>query len=254
MLFRSKEPIIQAQGQNRILVQVPGLTDPQRLKDILGRTAKMNFHLEDGAGSLAEARAGRVPAGDLYLPGDRDGEFYLVQRTPIVGGDRLTDAQPGFDSRTGQAIVNFKFDTTGGRQFGNATRENVGKKLAIVLDGRVISAPVIREAILGGSGQISGNFTTASATDLAVLLRAGALPAPLKIIEERTVGPDLGADAIRAGIAAVIVGFALVVIYMVMAYGLFGSFADVALIVNLFLVLAVMSLDRKITRLNSSHT
>ena len=242
MLFRSKEPIIQAQGQNRILVQVPGLTDPQRLKDILGRTAKMNFHLEDGAGSLAEARAGRVPAGDLYLPGDRDGEFYLVQRTPIVGGDRLTDAQPGFDSRTGQAIVNFKFDTTGGRQFGNATRENVGKKLAIVLDGRVISAPVIREAILGGSGQISGNFTTASATDLAVLLRAGALPAPLKIIEERTVGPDLGADAIRAGIAAVIVGFALVVIYMVMAYGLFGSFADVALIVNLFLVLAVMSL------------
>ncbi|MBI3709031.1 MAG: protein translocase subunit SecD [Proteobacteria bacterium] len=244
----TKEPIIQAQGQDRILVQLPGLREPERIKALLGKTAKMNFHLLDVSNSVADAVAGRVPAGSELMPADKDVEaggqprMYLVQRRPIVAGDRLTDAQPGTDSRNGEWVVNFKFDSVGARQFGQATRDNVGKPLAIVLDGRVISAPVIREPILGGSGQISGSFSVASAQDLSVLLRAGALPAPLKVIEERSVGPDLGADSIRAGLVAVVIGFSLVVVYMVLAYGLFGLFANVALISNLFLIMAAMSL------------
>ncbi|HEX9461370.1 MAG TPA: protein translocase subunit SecD [Alphaproteobacteria bacterium] len=244
----TKEATIQTQGKNRILVQVPGLDDPSRLKAIIGTTAKLSFHLLDLNGSITEARAGRVPPGDELLPADKeigaDGKpvTYLVQRRVLVSGDRLTDAQPGSNPQSGQWVVNFSFDGVGARQFGDVTKNNVGKPFAVVLDGKVITAPVIREPILGGRGQISGNFTAQSASDLALLLRAGALPAPLKIIEERTVGPGLGADSIRAGVYSCIVGFTLVVLYMIAAYGLFGFFADVALVVNLILIIAAMSL------------
>jgi preprotein translocase subunit SecD len=238
----TKEPTIQTQGQDRILVQLPGLKEPERIKALLGKTAKLSFHLLDLNNTPTEARSsGRVPPGDDLLPGDRDGEFYLVQRRVLVSGDRLTDAQPG-TSQNGQWVVNFTFDGAGGRQFGEVTRQNVGKPFAVVLDGKVITAPVIREPILGGKGQISGSFNVQSATDLSVLLRAGALPAPLKIIEERTVGPDLGADSIKAGIYSVLAGFALVVVYMIAAYGLFGLFANIALFANLALVIAAMSM------------
>ncbi len=244
----TKEPSIQTQGTNRILVQLPGLNDPERIKRLLGQTAKLTFHLVDLNGSVTEARAGRVPPGDLFLPADKDAgpdgkpQMFLVQRRVLVSGDRLTDAQPGTNPQTGQWVVNFTFDGVGARQFGDVTRQNVGKPFAVVLDNKVITAPVIREPILGGRGQISGSFNAQSASDLAVLLRAGALPAPLKIIEERSVGPELGADSIRAGIYSCLAGFALVVAYMLAAYGLFGFFANVALVANLALIIAAMSM------------
>jgi len=244
----TKEPSIQTQGKNRILVQVPGLDDPGRLKTIIGTTAKLSFHLLDLNASVSDAKAGRVPPGDELLPADKengpDGKpvQYLVQRRILVSGDRLTDAQPGNNSQNGQWVVNFAFDGVGSRQFGEVTKANVGKPFAVVLDGKVITAPVIREPILGGRGQISGSFTAQSASDLALLLRAGALPAPLKIIEERSVGPGLGADSIRAGIYSCLAGFTLVVMYMIAAYGLFGFFADLALVANLVLIIAAMSL------------
>lgn len=241
----TKEASIQIQGQDRILVQVPGLTDPQRLKKIISETAKMNFHLVDVQNSLADAMAGRVPPGSILVPADSATDsqrMYLLQRRVSVDGANLTDAQPGTNSQSGEWVVNFKFNSKGARDFAEVTRQNVGKPFAIVLDNKVISAPVIREPILAGSGQISGSFNAASATDLSVLLRAGALPAPLKVIEERTVGPELGADSIRAGFYAVGVGLILVVTYMWLAYGLFGLFANVALVFNLILIVAVMSL------------
>jgi preprotein translocase subunit SecD len=243
----TRDPTIQAQGQDRILVQLPGVREPERIKALLGKTAKMTFHLLDTTGSIAEARAGRTPPGSLLLPADREVEAggqsrqYLVQRRVMVAGERLTDAQPGQNSQTGEWVVNFKFDSVGGRQFGDVTRQNVGKPLAIVLDGKVISAPVIREPILGGSGQISGSFTAALATDLSVLLRAGALPAPLNVLEERSVGPDLGADSIEAGKLASILGIVLVVSFMIVCYGLFGVFANIALFFNLALLMALLS-------------
>lgn len=243
----TKEPSIQTQGTDRILVQLPGLKDPEHIKTLLGKTAKLTFHLLDLNSSVAEARAGHVPPGDELLPSDQlgpDGKpvLYLVQRRILVSGDRLTDAQPGTNPQTGQWVVNFTFDGVGARQFGDVTRDNVGRPFAVVLDGKVITAPVIREPILGGRGQISGNFNAQSASDLAVLLRAGALPAPLKIIEERSIGPGLGADSIRAGVYSCIAGFALVVVYMIAAYGLFGFFANLALVANLVLIIAAMSL------------
>ena len=165
----------------------------------------------------------------------------MIQRRVAVGGDRLVDAQPSFDSRTNEPVVSFRFDTAGGKRFADITRKNVNKPFAIVLDGKVVSAPVIREPILGGSGQISGGFTTQEANDLALLLRAGALPAPLTILEERTVGPGLGADSIAAGKVASLIGLLLVIIFMVVVYGLFGIFANVALLVNMMLIVAVLS-------------
>jgi SecD/SecF fusion protein len=236
------EPSIQRQGANRILIQMPGLEDPQEIKKILGKTAKMTFRLVDTEASVE----GRPPVGSETLEEDtaRGGgpaRKWVVKRRVEVSGDSLTDAQPG-TAQNGEWVVNFKFDSVGSSRFAQITRENVGKPFAVVLDDKVITAPVIREPILGGSGQISGSFTAASANELAVLLRAGALPAPLNIVEERTVGPDLGADAIRAGIASVAVGFALVVAYMIAAYGLFGFFAVVALVTNLFMILGALSL------------
>jgi preprotein translocase subunit SecD len=242
----TKEASIQTQGTDRIVVQLPGLKDPERVKELLGKTAKLTFHLPDLDNSVAEAGAGRVPPGDELLPSDQVGpdgkpQMYLVQRRVLVSGDRLTDAQPGTNPQNGQWVVNFTFDGVGTRQFADVTRDNVGKPFAVVLDGKVITAPVIREPILGGRGQISGNFSAQSASDLAVLLRAGALPAPLKIIEERSIGPGLGADSIRAGVYSCVAGFTLVVVYMIAAYGLFGFFANVALIANLVLIIAAMS-------------
>lgn len=239
----TREPTIQRQGKNRILVQVPGLDDPERLKRLLGKTAKMSFHLLDNKGSMTDALQGRIPPGTMLLS-SAEGEVrrYLVKKRVAVAGDRLIDSQPSYDSRSGQPIVNFRFDTLGGKKFGDVTKKNVNRPFAIVLDGKVISAPVIREPILGGSGQISGNFTISGAQDLALLLRAGALPAPLTILEERTVGPGLGADSIASGKIASIIGLVFVVVFMVITYGIFGIFANVALFVNMALILGGLSL------------
>lgn len=233
------DALVARQGQSRVLVQLPGVEDPNRVKELLGKTARMTFHLLDETADLSRATP---PPGVLFLPGDRPGERYAVRRQVAVDGANLTDARAAQDSRTGEWVVNFQFDSIGARRFGEVTRQNVGRPFAIVLDDKVISAPVIREPITGGRGQISGSFTAASANDLAVLLRAGALPAPLTVVEERTVGPELGADAIRAGILAMAAGTIFVFLYMALAYGLLGWFADIALVVNIVLVLAVLSL------------
>ena len=239
----TREPVIQRQGERRILVQAPGLDDPQRLKELLGQTAKLSFHLVDESMSAERAVSGRPPAGSEVLYSDTVPAVpYLVRKRVMVSGENLVDAQPAFEQISNQPVVNFRFDNTGARRFGAVTQENVGSPFAIVLDGQVISAPVIREPILGGSGQISGNFTVESANDLAILLRAGALPAPLEIIEERTVGPGLGADSIRAGAIACVIGLAAVLVFMVAAYRRFGLFADIALLVNLVMLLGALSM------------
>ena len=242
-----REPTIQRQGDDRILVQLPGIDDPERVKRLLGKTAKMTFHLVDEKASLSEALAGRVPPGSKLMPSadeflsDGRPRMYLIRKRVMVSGDTLIDSQPSFDSRDNQPVITFRFDTSGGKRFADATRKNVGVRFAIVLDGKVISAPVIREPILGGVGQISGRFTVQETQDLSLLLRAGALPAPLTILEERTVGPGLGADSIAAGKVASIIGMVLVVVFMVVAYGLFGLMANVALVVNMVLITAVLS-------------
>lgn len=236
----TKEPTIQAQGSDRILVQLPGLGDPQRVKALIGTTAKLSFRLVD-----PDATPDRVPPGDEALPGDRIGANgqpikYVVRKRVMVSGETLVDAQPSFQD--GQPVVSFRFDSNGARRFADATTENTGKLFAIVLDNKIISAPVIREPITGGRGIISGSFTAQSASDLALLLRAGALPAPLTVIEERTVGPDLGADSIKAGAIASAVAIALVIVFMLVFYGLFGFFADIALFFNLAMLLASLTL------------
>jgi protein-export membrane protein SecD len=242
----TKEPTIQRQGEDRILVELPGIDNPERVKALLGRTAKLTFQLVDGSASVDDARHGKMPPGDEILPSEeraaRAGQppFYLLRKRVIVGGDMLVDAQVQFQNN--EPVVAFRFDSAGAKRFGDATKENVGKPFAIVLDHKVISAPVIREPIIGGSGVISGSFTVQTASDLALLLRAGALPAPITILEERTVGPDLGADSIHAGAVASIVGVVLVIVFMFLFYGLFGIFADIALLFNLSLMLGALSL------------
>ncbi len=232
------EALIARQGQNRILVQLPGVEDPARIKDLLGKTARMTFHLLD---ETADPRAPTAPPGAMILRADRGEDRYVVRRGIAVDGANLSDARAGQDGRTGEWVVNFTFDATGTRRFADVTRANVGRPFAIVLDDRVVTAPVIREPITGGRGQISGSFNAQSANDLAVLLRAGALPAPLTVVEERTVGPELGADAIRAGILALAVGTAFVFLYMGLAYGFFGWLANVALLVNIVFMMGVLS-------------
>src|SRR6516164_1568012 len=234
------EPTIQREGTDRILVQVPGLQDPSRLKEILGKTAKLDFRMVDVSMTPEQAEQSR-PADSEILPGER-GEKYLIEKRVLVSGADLVDAQPGFDQRTNEPVVNFRFNSAGARKFAEVTQANVGKPFAIILDNKVISAPVIREPILGGSGQISGNFTVQSANDLAILLRAGALPAPLTVIEERTVGPGLGQDSINAGEHAAYVGAALVVVFMLVTYGLFGLFANIAVAVNVAMIFGILSL------------
>jgi preprotein translocase subunit SecD len=237
------EPLIQRQGTDRILVQVPGLQDPTRLKQLLGQTAKLDFRMVDTAVPPETARQGNLPREDeLLYSSDEPKTPYVVEKRILVSGEDLTDAQPGFDQRTSEPIVTFRFNTSGARKFAEVTQQNVGKPFAIILDNQVISAPVIREPILGGSGQISGNFTVESANDLAILLRAGALPAPLTIIEERTVGPGLGADSIAQGKISAYVGAAMVVLFMLVTYGLFGVFANVALLVNVVMIFGVLSM------------
>lgn len=238
------EPLIARQGVDRVLVQVPGLQDPSRLKELLGKTAKLTFRMVDLTVPVDQALQGRVPPESevLYGSAAENKQPYLIEKRVVVSGEDLTDAQPGFDQRTSEPIVTFRFNTNGARRFAQATQENVGRPFAIILDNEVISAPVIREPILGGSGQISGNFTVQAANDLAILLRAGALPAPLTIIEERTVGPGLGQDSIEKGMRAAWIGALLVVIFMFATYGLFGLFANVALAINVAMIFGILSM------------
>ncbi len=237
------EPLIQREGNDRILVQVPGLQDPTRLKQLLGKTAKLDFRMVDSAVTPQQALQGHLPPEDEILYSQsQPKEPYVVEKRVLVSGADLTDAQPGFDPRTSEPIVSFRFNTSGARKFAQVTEQNVNKPFAIVLDNQVISAPVIREPILGGSGQISGHFTVQSANDLAILLRAGALPAPLTIIEERTVGPGLGADSIAQGKISSYVGAAMVIFFMLVTYGLFGLFANIAVAVNVAMIFGVLSM------------
>jgi len=246
----TREPTIERQGEDRILIQVPGLKDPEHLKQTLGKTAKMTFQLVDEAADRAGAgQRGVAPIGDEILPVQNKNpkaipQLIVVEKRVMVAGDRLVDASAGFDSRTGEPTVNFRFDSVGAREFADVTKAYPPQtqRFAIVLDKQVISAPIINEPILGGSGQISGSFTPQSASDLAILLRAGALPAPLKVIEERTVGAELGADSVRAGRYSALAGLLLVALFMIARYGLFGLFADLALTLNVVLLLAILTL------------
>ena len=234
----TKEPVIQRQGTDRIVVQLPGLQNPEYVKTLLGKTAKLSFHMVDSRSTAADARRGKLGSSSRLIKGE-GGETYVISRKPVVGGENLVDAQAAFQE--GQPVVSFKFNTIGGKKFGEATKNNIGERLAIVLDNEVISAPVVQSAITGGSGIISGNFTLESANDLALLLRSGALPAPLEVLEERTVGEGLGSDSIREGITASIIGLIAVIVFMVLAYGLFGIFTTVTVLMNLFLMLGALS-------------
>ncbi|MGB7404826.1 MAG: protein translocase subunit SecD [Pacificimonas sp.] len=236
----TREPTIIRQGEDRIVVQVPGLDDPQALKDLLGQTAKLEFKLVDLEADPEAVLRGRAPPGSEILTDLETGQPIAVKRRVMVTGDQLIEAQQTFQE--GQAVVNFRFDTTGAQRFARVTRENVGRPFAIILDDGVISAPRIQSPILGGSGVISGNFTTESANELAILLRSGRLPVELAVIEERTVGPDLGADSIRAGGFASILAVALVMVFMFVTYGRFGFWSNVALAFNMTLIIGVMSL------------
>lgn len=236
----TREPTIQRQGERRILIQVPGLGSAEELLLLLGKTAKLTFHLVEGRTNNMDRNPG---PGLRVFPAVEQGESgYIVKRRALVSGENLEDAQAGFDSRTSEPVVNFRFDGVGARKFARVTADNVGTAFAVVLDGEVITAPVIREPILGGSGQISGNFTVESAQRLAILLRAGALPAELTVLEQRTVGPGLGADSIAAGKIATVIAFAAVLIFMFLSYGRFGLFANIALILNVAMITAILSL------------
>jgi len=229
----TKDPTIIRRGNDRILIELPGLDDPNRIKNLLGKTANLTFRLvsetEDSFGS------------ELLFYEDDDGQLNISKRV-ILSGDNLINAQPKLDREINEAVVSFTFDRTGSKKFARATSSNVGKRMAIILDNKIISAPVIREAILGGNGQITGDFTFQSATDLALLLRSGALPAPLNIIEERTVGPDLGEDSIKAGAISLAIGFLLVIGYMLFKYKFLGIIADLALIINLILLIGILTI------------
>ena len=231
----TNEPIIQVQGKQRVLVQLPGLENPDRIKSLLGQTAKMNFRMVDEkAMSLLGEK--KYFVGSEVLEGDDFGINYIVKKRIGVSGDNLVDANASVD-QFNRPIVSIRFDSIGSRKFADLTAKNVGKRFAIVLDKKVISAPVIREAIPSGSAQISGNFSFDSANDLAILLRAGSLPAPISIIEERTVGPSLGQDSINAGVISVIIALSLVLIYMILIYGKIGLIANFVLIINFLFII-----------------
>ncbi|MGD9864087.1 MAG: protein translocase subunit SecD [Pseudodonghicola sp.] len=235
----TREPTIQRQGTDRILIQVPGIGSAAELKAIIGTTAQLTFNPVVSRGTDAEAAAG---VGNKVIPAlNETGVYYTVESVPVVTGEELVDAQPSFD-QNGRPAVSFRFNTTGARKFGDYTRDNIGSPFAIVLDDEVISAPVIQAHIPGGSGIITGNFTVEESTNLAVLLRAGALPAGLDFLEERTIGPELGQDSIDAGKVATGVAFAGVLVFMVLAYGLFGIFANIALILNIAMMFGLLSL------------
>lgn len=234
------EPTIQRQGDTRLLVQVPGFGDSERLKNIISQTARLTFHMVYPGMTADQAEAQGLPAGTMILP-SQDGGRELLYEDIALGGESLSDAQPSFDQQRGIPVVTFRFDTRGAIAFGEITSANVGQRFAIVLDNQVITAPVIQQPITGGTGQISGSFTTASANDLAVLLRAGALPASLDVVEERSVGPSLGADSVRGGVTAGIIGGVSTIVFMLIAYGTFGAFANVALVLNIGLVIGALS-------------
>ncbi|MDR9484560.1 MULTISPECIES: protein translocase subunit SecD [Sediminimonas] len=235
----TREPTIQRQGSDRILIQVPGVGSAAELKEIIGTTAQLTFQPVVSRTSDKDASPG---AGNEVLPSlDTPGQYYILERAPVVSGEALVDAQPSFD-QNGQPAVNFRFNTSGARKFGDYTAENIGNPFAIVLDDEVISAPVIQSHIPGGSGIITGDFTVEESTQLAVLLRAGALPAELIFLEERTIGPELGADSIEAGKIACIVAFIAVLVFMVLSYGTFGLFANAALLLNVGLIFGLLSL------------
>jgi len=238
----TSEPYIQRQGEDRILVQLPGLKDPTRIKNLLGKTAKLQFRFVD---TSIEAEPGKAIPGVDILPEEEKGRnvYYAVKKQIIVTGENLVNAQPGFDQYN-RPDVTFKFDSLGAKKFGDATRNNVGKIFAIVLDDKVISAPRIETPITGGEGSITGSFTVQEAQDLALLMRAGALPAPLNVLEERTVGPGLGADSIVSGERATIIGILLVVAFMFVAYSFFGAIANIAVLFNLILLFAALSVSQ----------
>jgi preprotein translocase subunit SecD len=234
----TREPTIQRQGNDRVLIQVPGIGSAAELKALIGTTAKLTFNPVVQITQNQNADPG--PRNKLVPDLNDKGVYYIIEETPVVGGEELTDAQPAFD-QNGRPAVNFRFNPAGGRAFGDYTGENIGKPFAIVLDDQVISAPTIQAHITGGAGIITGNFTLEESTQLAVLLRAGALPAKMTFLEERTVGPELGADSIAAGKSAAIIGMVAVVVYMIASYGLFGVFANIALAINIALLMAVLS-------------
>ena len=230
----TNEPNIIKRGNNRILVELPGLDDPMRIKSLLGKTANLTFRFV--------AQKNNDTFGVEMLPFEDGSNEVLVNKRIILNGENLLDAQPQMNNQTNETVVSFTLDRVGAKRFGKATRTGIGKQLAIVLDGKIVSAPVIRDAIVSGSGQISGNFTFQSATDLALLLRSGALPAPLNIIEERTVGPELGQDSINAGFFALSIGFLLVIIFMFFKYKVFGLIANITLLINLFLLIGILTI------------
>ena len=229
----TKEPTIIRRGNDRILIELPGLDDPNRIKNLLGKTANLTFRLISDEDNNFGSEL-------IFYP--EENRKISVNKRVVISGDNLENARPAFENTLNQSVVNFTLDRVGAKKFGKITTNNLGKRLAIILDGEIISAPVIRDAILGGNGQITGDFTFQSATDLALLLRSGALPAPLNIIEERTVGPDLGEDSIKAGSISLLIGFILVIIYMIFRYRFLGIIADLALITNLILLLGILTI------------
>ncbi|HTI68259.1 MAG TPA: protein translocase subunit SecD [Caulobacteraceae bacterium] len=240
----TKEPTIVRQGINRIVVQAPGESDPEKLRRIIGQTAKLTFQMVDETTPPEDVAAGRIPPSSVLLQSvDGYETELLVQRRVLVSGEMLTNAFPSFD-QSNRSAVSFAFNGQGARRFGDASSANIGKRFAIVLDDKVISAPTIQSAITGGSGQITGNFTPESANELALLLKAGALPAKLKVEEQRTVGAELGADAVRAGTISLAIGAVGIFVFIIFAYGLFGVFAAVALLINILLLVAVLTVTQ----------
>jgi preprotein translocase subunit SecD len=238
----TKEVSIARQGQDRIVIEAPGESDPEKLKSIIGRTAKLTFQMVDDSVTSDDLQANRAPPGSVVLPEEGGAETKLaVKRRALVTGEMLLVANADTDQQTGQPDIHFRFNGQGARRFADATTQNIGKRFAIVLDGKIISAPVIQSAILGGDGVITGHFTTEEAVNLALLLRSGALPAPLKVMEQTTVGAELGADAIHAGAVSLAIGIVAIFVFIVLAYGLFGLFAAVALVVNGLMLIGTLS-------------
>lgn len=241
----TREPTIIRQGDTRIVAQVPGLQDPEQLKELLGQTAQLEFKLVDQSALPSDVAQGIAPPGSQifpYAPGsDFEGQSIAVRRLGGIQGDNLINAQQSFDPQSNEPVVNIQFDQQGGARFARLTQENTGKPFAIILDGQVISAPNINEPILGGSAQISGSFTVESANQLAIALRSGALPVDLAVVEERTVGPDLGADSIRKGVIAMVIGSLAVIVLMIVTYGRFGVYATIALVINVLMILGLMA-------------
>ncbi|MDG2527426.1 protein translocase subunit SecD [Caulobacter endophyticus] len=237
----TKEPTITRQGADRIVIQAAGESDPERLKAVIGKTAKLTFQMVDETVTQEEMASGRMPPGTVLVAGDDYQPYYALKKRAVVSGEELVDAQQAFDGQSGRPVVSFRFNGSGARKFGDATSRNIGKRFAIVLDNKVISAPTIQTPILGGSGQITGSFTVESASELSLLLRSGALPAQLNIEEQRTVGAELGADAVKAGAISLAIGAVAMFVFIILAYGLFGVFAAIALIANVLLIVGIMS-------------